>query len=277
MSYIANYCRELLCLRKAPKAIVPGKTQFWYGRVNSWSCKSKSLLRRDLDLCCKYGVSGYTIELVGWTDLESNPSTYRTKEYFSRVERTYKYLVKACRARGLWLFVSVVNDNAGRSGKNPYNPRLEKQQENVQFAFDLVKKCGAKNVIVQPVAEIQTDYGKTIDKTWMAEFNRLGFETVYNGEGRPTKNEHGSKWFAVHPASERAAVPTGSIVVSDHSLLLRKLCKGGDINGMGNATALKSWKSFYRDTYHVPVVCFYHYNYDGSKGSDKESIKAMGR
>ena len=146
----------------------------------------RSVLRKDLDLCVKHGCSGYAIELVGWTD---PPETYRTEQYYEKVRKGYEYLVKACRARGLWLFVSVVNDNAGKSGKNPRNPTLDKQKDNVDFAFALVEKWGSRNVVVQPVAEAHNSFAVSLDQAWIPRLKSEGFLTVYNGtlELYPTK------------------------------------------------------------------------------------------
>lgn len=273
MNSIKYWLYELLGITKKPKQIRTNSTQFWYGRVNSWACGKRSVLRKDLDLCVKNGLSGYAIELVGWTD---PPNTYRTPYYYETVEDAYKYLVKACRARGLWLFVSVVNDNAGKSGKNPNNPTLDKQQDNVNFAFDLVEKCGSRNVIVQTVAETHNAFADGLDKKWIPRYKAKGFQTVYNGAfGSPSGTKYGAHFYAVHPSSDRREEPKAAFIVSDHSLLLRQLCKNGNINGMGDPSKIKAWAKHYQGKGN-PVVCFYHYNYTGSSGSDAGAIKAMG-
>ena len=265
---------ELLGVTRKPRPIVSGKTQGWYGRVNSWSCGKKFVLRRDLDLCKKYGVDGYHIELVGWTDFDKDPASYRSQKYYKTVRNRYKWLVKACRARGLWLFVSVVNDNAGKHGE-ANNPRLEQQQDNVRFAFEQVFKNGPRNVIVQPVAEIQTGYGSKLNHQMTAELVSAGFQTVYNGAGRASAPGDGSHWYAVHPAHVTDTYKPPAFVVSDHSLIIRELNKGNTLDGMGNPGAIKWWR--YRCIMAGnPVVCFYHYAYDGGKGSDKKAIRAMG-
>ena len=270
---IKYWLYELLGITKKPKEIKRGATQFWYGRVNSWACGKRSVLRKDLDLCVKHGCSGYAIELVGWTD---PPETYRTEQYYEKVRKGYEYLVKACRARGLWLFVSVVNDNAGKSGKNPRNPTLDKQKDNVDFAFALVEKWGSRNVVVQPVAEAHNSFAVSLDQAWIPRLKSEGFLTVYNGSfGSPSSTNHGSHYFAVHPAGERREVPGAAFVVSDHSLLLRHLCENGNLSGKGNPANLRAWANHYRAKGN-PVVCFYHYNYDGKRGSDEGSIAAMG-
>lgn len=265
---------EALGVKKSPKPIKSGKTQCWYGRVNSWSSAKKSVLRQDLDNCVKYGVSGYHIELVGWSKFDTDPTSYRSDGYYKTVRERYEYLAKACRARGLWLFVSVLNDNAGKSG-NKYNPRLEQQQDNVQFALNLVKKHGPRNVIVQCVAEIQTKFGENIENAWSSIYRRMGFNVVYNGGGRAEGIKYGANWYVVHPSSISRMYSPPAFMVSDHSLILRELCKGGNICGMGNPDAIRLWRNNCVENGN-PVVCFYHYGYDGSSGSDKKAIRAIG-
>ena len=102
----------MLCINAiAQPRIEQGKTQTWYGRVNRWTL-SKQTLKDELNLMQECGVSGYMIEMASWgrySDCE-----LWSEEWIKQIEESYRHLVKECRRRKLWLFVSVVNDNMGK-------------------------------------------------------------------------------------------------------------------------------------------------------------------
>ena len=98
----------ILCFNTAiaQPRIEQGNTQTWYGRVNRWPT-SRETLRSELNLMKECGVSGYMIELAVWNGVDDKWSD----EWIARTEKSYRWLLRECRKRKIWLFVSIVNDN----------------------------------------------------------------------------------------------------------------------------------------------------------------------
>ena len=127
----------LLCTNAtAQPSIEQGKTQTWYGRVNRWGT-SKHTLLNELDLMKECCVSGYMIEMAGW---EQHPAEAWSEEWLDYIKKSYRHLVKNCRKRNLWLFVSVVNDNMGKGKYGDTGPALESVFDSAQQLVKIINK-----------------------------------------------------------------------------------------------------------------------------------------
>lgn len=252
--------------KKDLSPIQAGKTQTWYGRVNFWT-RSTSLLKKELDALVKNGCSGYMIELSSWARYSKKEWT---SKWFKEVEKKYLWLVDQCRSRGLWIFVSIVNDNMGHGKYGDEGPMLSKVYDKALKLIDIVKAGGSSNVAVQPVAETQTSAGKKFEKACVKKLK--GFVLVYNGDGGyPSKAPSGFQFYAVHPEKASKANPKNAIVVSDHGMLIREL-NGGDLIAHADVAKTKKWKAL-NVKKGCPVVGYYAFKV---KDFDKGAIEAMG-
>ena len=248
---------------KAAPSIAAGNTQAWYGRVNCWA-ENDSTLESDVKACAKYGVDGYMIELLSWGRYSASADKQ------AKTEAAYKKLVKLCRQNGLWVFVSIANDNAGQGKYGDSGPKLEGQKALLDFGLRLVLSQGPKNVIVQPVAETQTSYGKSWNTAAGKALKSAGFLTVNNSDGgHPKSKPSWADWNAEHPCDKDTVVKSGAFCISDCGTIIRQLMGGYDTKG--NPTYVKNWAA--RQKGHAPVVGFYAFKYLGP--TDSATIKAM--
>ena len=269
MSKILNFILSLLGLvpKKKLSPITNGKTQTWYGRVNFWA-KDMSLLKKELNALVKAGCSGYMIEMAGWAN---STGDMWTDKWIKEIEKKYTDFIEMCRARGLWAFVSVVNDNLG-SGKYGDNRQhtIKSEYAKCQKLVQIVKKVGKDNVVIQPVAETQTAAGKQFEQYCIKELG--GFKLCYNGAGGHPGGAIGScQFYAVHPSKCSAANPGNAFVISDHGLIIREL-NGGPLVGHGNVAKIKQWKELNAKR-GCPVVGYYAFQV---QDFDKDAINAMG-
>lgn len=244
-----------------------GKTQTWYGRVNFWA-KDMSLLEKELDLLVKSNCSGYMIELAGWAN---STGKMWTDKWLKDIESKYKKLLSMCRKRGLWLFVSIVNDNLGSKkygddGKH----NVTNVMEYCKKLCKIVKENGSKNVVVQPVAETQTGGGKQFESYVKDQLS--GFLTCFNGNGGHPSSSNGFSFYAVHPSAISASNPSTSLVVSDHGLIIRELNIGKALVAHGNPVNITKWVKTNKNK-GVPVVGYYAFQV---QDFDKDAIKALG-
>lgn len=244
----------------------------FYGRVNTWASESEKKLRTDLILCKSNGIDGYHIELSGW-DSNSTGGIWNNQKLFDRTINRYEWLVKQCRALGLWLFVSIVNDNMGSGKYGDKSPTLDKVFSKALSLMDVIKKCGSNNILVQPVAEAHTDAGFKFERKCKKDLN--GFNLVYNGDwGRPGSAK-GMKYRAWHPSSissiSKIKNASNCIVSSDHGNIIRELSYGLD----GKMKPDKIAK-FYNNvkSINAPVCCFYAFLL---KDTDKSGIEEFGK
>lgn len=267
MSKIIDFILSLFAPKKKLSPIAVGKSQTWYGRVNFWA-KDMSLLRKELDACVKAGVSGYMIEMAGWAN---STGEMWSDKWLKDIESKYKKFVKMCRARGLWAFVSIVNDNMG-SKKYGDNGKHTVQSEyaKCQKLAKIVKAVGKDNVVVQPVAETQTSGGKQFEQYVRSEL--AGFNLCFNGNGgHPGGAAAGFQFYAVHPSKCSASNPQSAFVISDHGLIIREL-NGGPLVGHANVTKTKAWKEM-NVKKGCPVVGYYAFKVEDF---DRGAIEAMG-
>jgi hypothetical protein len=246
-----------------------GKTQGWYGRVNRWAV-SKDTLSKELDKIVKSGCTGYLIEMSGW-------GSYKNKQWTAKwvdeVKEWYDWLLSECRARKLWLFVSIVNDNMGKGKYGDTGPTLEKAYSCAQKLVDVVMAGGKDGVFVQPVAETQTAAGKKFEQYCIQKLVGKGFKLVYNGSGgHPTKPIAGMGYYAVHPSKIAATNPKDAFVVSDHGLIIRELNIGGALDGHGDPNKVKAWANKVKSQ-GCPVCAYYAFKVADFDGN---TIKALG-
>lgn len=229
---------------------VPGtdRTLHFYGRVNHWA-DSKGLIRTELDLMERYKVDGYMIELSGWG------KDKWSRRWMRRTSHRYRWLLGQCRSRDLMLFVSVVNDNMGMHKYGDTGPMLEKVEAKAQRLLQLVGTQGQQNVIVQPVAETQTEAGHRLEQYALQTLSN--FTLVYNGQGGfPQSVPSGFQYRAVHPAHIDSPVPADAFVVSDHGLIIRELTSDRTLDGIADSLRLARWIDRLRLS-GVPMIGYY--------------------
>lgn len=208
-----------------PTSISYNSKQVWYGRVNDW--KNMSVTRKDIEACVKYKVNGYMIEMSGDIPGSSTYKNFWKDAWIKNIETCYKELVKRTRAAGMWLFVSIVNDNIGSGKYGQTGPKLDKVMNQAKKLVAIIKKYGSTGVLVQPVAETQTAAGRSFDNYCKTQLK--GFNLVYNGSGGRPSNLGGMKFRAYHPASIETKVPKDAFAISDHGKIIRELSvKSGD-------------------------------------------------
>ena len=260
------WLKALFGIRTKPKRIDGFQT--WYGRVNAWP-KSRSITIKDLNAIKKYGVSGYMIEMSGWSKFK-NPQW--TEKWLDEVQTEYEWLLKQCRARGLWLFVSIVNDNMGCGKYGDTGPKLEKVYGRAQQLVKIVKSAGSDNVIVQAVAETQTQAGKNFEQYCIQQLGGK-FPLVYNGSGGfPSGILGGFDYRAMHPSAVSKKVPSDGLAISDHGLIIRELANGG-LESKGNPDVVRKWKNNVKG-WGCRVCGYYAFKYEKF---DEGTIKALGK
>ena len=249
------------------RKVVQGSTQGWYGRVNYWT-RDKSTLTKELDAIVRHGATGYMIEMAGWAD---STGKMWTDGWLKDIESMYDWLLAECRARKLWLFVSIVNDNMGKGKYGDKGPELAKVYDKAQKLVKIVKDGGKDGVYVQPVAETQTSAGAKFEQYCIQQLN--GFPLVYNGNGgHPTKIAAGMSAYAVHPSRIAAPNPGNAFAISDHGLIIRELNIGGSISGHGDPVRIRKWASNVKSQ-GCPVCGYYAFQV---KDFDNDAIKALG-
>ena len=267
-----RYCLSILVVVAlhlgaiAQPRIEQGNTQVWYGRVNQWTV-SRQILRNELNLMKECGVNGYMIELAVWDGVDDKWSN----EWIGRTQKNYRWLLRECRKRKIWLFISIINDNMGKGKYGDTGPTLEKVYESALQLASIVKRGGSKGVIVQPVAETQTPTGQRFEQ----ECRKIleNFTLVYNGEGgHPKSTPEGFHFRAVHPAHIVSSVADDALVISDHGLIIRELSIDGGLESRGNPQKVSMWvKRLQRQG--IAVVGYYAFKYDQF---DPATIRALG-
>ena len=258
----------ILCFNTAiaQPRIEQGNTQTWYGRVNRWPT-SRETLRSELNLMKECGVSGYMIELAVWNGVDDKWSD----EWITRTEKSYRWLLRECRKRKIWLFVSIVNDNMGKGKYGDTGPALEQVYSQAKQLACIVKKYGPKGVIIQPVAETQTSAGQRFEQECKTELE--GFTLVYNGNGgHPKSTPEGFHFRAVHPSHIASNVADDELVISDHGLIIRELAIDNGLESKGNPTKVKAWAEKLRQQ-GIAVVGYYAFKYSDF---DPDTIQALG-
>ena len=267
-----RYCFSILVMVAlhlgaiAQPHIEQGNTQVWYGRVNQWTV-SRQILRNELNLMKECGVNGYMIELAVWDGVDDKWSN----EWIVRTQKNYRWLLRECRKRKIWLFVSIINDNMGKGKYGDTGPTLEKVYESALQLASIVKRGGSKGVIVQPVAETQTPTGQRFEQ----ECRKIleNFTLVYNGEGgHPKSTPEGFHFRAVHPAHIVSSVADDTLVISDHGLIIRELSIDGGLESRGNPQKVVTWVKRLQQQ-GVAVVGYYAFKYDQF---DPATIRALG-
>lgn len=221
---------------KDPPPICEGETQAWYGRANTWASAGLDALQDDIDACADAGVSGYIIELGGW----GATTVFGNDAAKAATETAYAKLVGWCRSRGLWLFVTIGNDNAGFGGYGDSGIPLSAQSDWIEWAINLVRSHGAQNVIVQPCAETKTAAGFQLEARCAERLD--GFTLVCNGNGgRPAQTAPWASFRAWHPLVGTDDYPPDALIISDSGGLTRLLARNGSLDGPGDPDKLRDW------------------------------------
>lgn len=257
--------------KKKLSPIQIGATQTWYGRVNTW-WKSSSLWEKEMNAIVKSGGSGYMIELAGWQS--HSAKDWWSESWIKKQLSLYSDIHKAAKKRGLWLFVSIVNDNMG-SGK--YG---DKKQFTVANTYDKcvkllegIVKDGNANVVIQPVAETQTAAGKKFESYAKSQLQAKGFLTCFNGNGGYPSGSSGCNFFAVHPSKIATPNPSSALVISDHGLIIRELNQGGSLVAHGDPAKIATFVANNKKK-GCPVVGYYAFQVEDY---DECAIKALGQ
>lgn len=275
MKKILNWIKSLFVKpkKKNLSPIQVGKTQTWYGRVNYWWTR-RSLWQKEMDCLVKNGGSGYMIELAGWQSNTAKSPAWWSEDWIKKQLSLYSEIHADAKKRGLWLFVSIVNDNMG-SGK--YG---DKKQYTVANTYDKcvkllegIIKDGSANVVIQPVAETQTSAGKKFESYAKSQLQAKGFLTCYNGDGGHPSGSGGCNFFAVHPSKIAASNPSAALVISDHGLIIRELNQGGALVAHGNPAKINTFIATNKKK-GCPVVGYYAFQV---QDYDEDTIKTLGQ
>lgn len=265
MNILCYKINQLFGFTSSPKNIGKDKPQKWYGRVNFWMNMTAS--KKDIEACVKYHLDGYMIEMAGWSG--SAGAEPWSDAWISKIESNYKKLVKLCRAAGIWLFVSIVNDNMGQGKYGDKNPKLEKVIGQAKKLVAIVKSAGKDNVIVQPVAETQTTAGKQFDTYCKSEL--ANFQLVYNGQGGQPTNNGGMNFRAYHPSSVGRQIAGDAFAVSDHGAIIKELANN-TYDGPVNPQKVTAWYNNIK-SWGCPVMGYYAFLV---QNHDKFTIQTIG-
>jgi hypothetical protein len=228
---------------------------------------SRQILRNELNLMKECGVNGYMIELAVWNGVDDKWSD----EWIVRTQKSYRWLLRECRKRKIWLFVSIINDNMGQGKYGDTGPTLEKVYKSALQLASIVKRFGHKGVIVQPVAETQTPAGRRFEEYCTQELE--DFTLVYNGNGgHPKTILEGYDFRAVHPSHIVSSVADEALVISDHGVIIRELSIDGGLESKGDPDKVKSWVKRLQQQ-GIAVVGYYAFKYDQF---DPATIRALG-
>ncbi len=252
---------------QAPPPIRAGETQAWYGRANTWASAGLAALQADVAACADAGVSGYIIELGGW----GGTATFGSEAAKAATETAYRQLLGWCRSRGLWLFVTIGNDNTGFSRYGDPGIPLAAQADWIEWAIDLIRSHGAQNVVVQPCAETKTAAGYQLEARCAERLD--GFTLVCNGnEGRPVQTEPWAAFRAWHPLLGTDDYPSDALIVSDSGDLIRLLSRDGSMDGPGDPDKLRAWVRMVKAK-GSPVAGYYAFR---NAQHDAPAIQALG-
>lgn len=247
-------------------AIRAGETQVWYGRANTWATSGPDVLRADVEACAAAGITGYMIELCGWNDFNPVPDDVA----MALMDDVYHQLVGWCRSLGLWLFVSVANDNAGLNRYGDRGIPLSAQTAKIERCIEMIREHGSGNVIVQPCAETRTAAGLQLEARCAERLG--GFTLVCNGNfGRPAHVEPWASFRAWHPLVF-GDYPSDALVISDTGNMIRMLSANGSVDGPGDPAKLRAWVREVQAS-GAPVAGYYVLRY---AQHDAPAIQALG-
>ena len=264
---LLSYLAPLLPRRKPPS--LGGRLLTGYGRVNCWASGGKQALRRDICRCAANGVAIYHIEMAGWADTSAYRLVVGSDERMRETKALYTFAVGLCRSFGMWMFVSIVNDNMGsRKYGDPGVPLSKAMSEAADLAA-CVRNRGKDNVLVQPVGETQTAAGAAFTAYCLRDLH--GFTFVNNAGSRPSSSA-GMQHFAWHPfkTADIAKAPRGALIVSDTGSIIQEL--GHGLDGAGKPDHLKAYVAACRKA-GARAAIYYAFK---RRAHDSAAIEAMG-
>ena len=288
-----------------PGQIVPGtvvsgsyvvplgrNTQYWYGRVNYWMT-NKRTIETEIAEMKSHGVSGYMIEMAGWRsgdgDIRAPKGSAKYNGFINGITSAYTHLHSLCKQNGLWLFVSIVNDNALETKHN--NDEIDQYHYYNDVArdlFNIILTAGGENVIIQPSAElaeyrntkkhgrIRNTEGPRFQSDVIAKCKELKIPTVNNASGGFPSGTAGCTYKAVHPGHISSSLPPdkgATLVVSDNSPIIEEMNGGTNVdtvNANCKPSKIREWKNRCAGY----LVCGY-YDFKREK-YNKDAIDAMG-
>jgi len=173
--------------RKPPA--IGSKFMTGYGRVNWWASGGRDALREDIIQCAVNGVAIYTIEMAGWAETGAYRKAWGNDTKIKEVVACYELAVKLCRTFGMWLHVSIVNDNMGLKKYGDPGIFLRQVMDEAQALCQVIKRNGPANVLIQPVGETQTSAGVAFTEYCKRELG--GFLLCNNNRSKPLSATRG--------------------------------------------------------------------------------------
>lgn len=231
---------------------------------NSDSDFIRLLAKNDLNLT--------SIELMGGWDRGGSVNGYKTGA--RSVIEPYRKLLDSCRDAGVYLFVSVLNDNKGLGKYGDDRKPLASYDGECRKALQAVLDAGPKNQFVQVVSETQTVYGKRIEAEWVPKYLAAGFKVVWNSGSRPTGPKLGAQYFAYHNCKLSDLGRNGCILIPDCGSSISGYTDGGIYGASVKAGTVESLARTVTKTNNRGLVI---YTFTGMKKIDKSVVEAISR
>ena len=210
-----------------------------YGRVNQANA-DWTKTEADLRECAARGVKFYAWEMAGWGDGEIWNDPARVAGAIDMAGK----IVGLCRELGMTAFPSILNRNMVLTKYHHTAISLESVWDQAISLVAGIKALGPANMVVQLIAEQESDEKIFLKFERHAKAELAGFDLVDNLESRPKTKRAGYKYRAWHPC-ETSSTPSGDpsdcIVVSDCGTIIRALASNGALDGPGDPAKLKAW------------------------------------
>ena len=234
-----------------------------YGVDNFWHTIDPVKLA---GLLLKAGLTMTSIELMGWS----------TSPFFKSphlCEPLLNAFVAAMRAAKIVTFISVVNDNKGHGKYGDDHTPASSYDRAIRQCREYVRQLGPEGLIIQPVAETQTDWGRAFEVDTVRIFKASGFLTCCNDGAGTQAPKHGEAHNALHHGSTSNVGTDGDLVIGDHGMFLRAVNIGGDVYGMGDPAKVEAYA---RKVRVAGRRGFGYYGF-GHRAIDEATIAAIGR
>jgi len=213
------------------------------------------------------GCNATSIEFFGWS------TTYDLAQGLEPLKVKYQAALAATRAHGGMLFVSLCNDNQGSGKYGDRRKRWSRMGNMPDQALDYIISCGPANVIVQPVSEGQTSWGKSWELSAIAKLNGAGFVTCWNRGSRPTSPGAGANRNAYHPFKTSDVGTPEDIIVTDTGTILTVLTEGGIYGNSLRDSAVAQYAAAVRRAGNRDLLI---YTFTGLHDVDSAEMAAVG-